>query len=141
MTTPTAESLGVEAVIRYVVPGEKAIFYPADRDRSYWPAIEHRMHIASMRPQASELALERNGFVLLREPTKVRNFYDADEVKRVYYPEVFELVKRLNGAAKVTLKPQPVPQSQGALFGNDALPEIRKELASILEILKEKKAH
>ena len=101
MTTPTAEASGVEAVIRYVVPGEKAIFYPADRDRSYWPAIEHRMHIASMRPQASELALERNGFVLLREPTKVRDFYDADEVKRVYYPEVFDLVKRLNGAAKV----------------------------------------
>ncbi len=72
MTTPTAEASGVEAVIRYVVPGEKAIFYPADRDRSYWPAVEHRMRIASMRPQASELALERNGFVLLREPTKVR---------------------------------------------------------------------
>ena len=28
----------VEAVIRYVVAGEKAIFYPADRERSYWPA-------------------------------------------------------------------------------------------------------
>ncbi len=29
MTTPTAETSGVEAVIRYVVPGEKAIFYPS----------------------------------------------------------------------------------------------------------------
>ena len=101
MTTTPAEESGVEAVIRYVVPGEKAIFYPADRDRSYWPAVEHRMRVASMRPHARELALERNGFVLVREPSQVRNFYDADEVKRVYYPEVFELVKRLNGAAKV----------------------------------------
>jgi hypothetical protein len=99
MTTPIAE--GVDAVIRYVVRGEKAIFYPADRERSYWPPEEHRVRIESMRPRVTELALERNGFVLVREPTNVRNFYDADEVKRVYYPEVFELVKRLNGAAKV----------------------------------------
>lgn len=101
MTTPAAEASGVEAAIRYVVPGEKAIFYPGDRQRSYWPPEEHRMRIESMRPQVSELALERNGFVLLREPTKVRNFYDEQEVERVYYPEAFELVKRLNGAAKV----------------------------------------
>jgi hypothetical protein len=101
MTTPAADSAGVDAVIRYVVAGEKAIFYPADRERSYWPPEEHRVRIESMRPHVDELALERNGFVLVREPTKVTNFYDADEVKRVYYPEVFDLVKRLNGAAKV----------------------------------------
>jgi hypothetical protein len=92
---------GVEAVIRYVVPGEKAVFYPTDRERSYWPAEEHRVRIESMRPHVGELDLERNGFVLLREPTKVQNFYDADEVKRVYYPEIIDLVKRLNGASKV----------------------------------------
>jgi hypothetical protein len=101
MTTPAAEIPGVEAVIRYVVPGEKAFFYPADRERSYWPAVEHRMRIESMRPHVSELALERNGFVLMREPTQVKDFYDAEEVKRVYYPEIVDLVKRLNGAAKV----------------------------------------
>ena len=93
--------IGVEAVIRYVVPGEKAIFYPSERERSYWPAEEHRVRIESMRPKADDLALERNGFVLLQEPTTVTNFYDADEVKRVYYPEVIGLVSRLNGAAKV----------------------------------------
>jgi hypothetical protein len=97
----SAEATGVDAVIRYVVAGEKAFFYPADRQRSYWPPEEHHVRIESMRPQVSELALERNGFVLLREPTKVHNFYDEQEVERVYYPEVFDLVKRLNGAAKV----------------------------------------
>lgn len=101
MTTHSAETSAVEAIIRYIVPGEKAVFYPADRDRSYWPAIEYRMPIQSMRPHASRLALERNGFVLLEEPSKVRNFYDPDEVKRVYYPEVFDLLERLTGAAKV----------------------------------------
>jgi hypothetical protein len=103
MRADDSVSDGVDAVIRYVVPGEKAIFYPSDRDRSYWPPEEHRVHIESMRSKAAadELALERNGFVLLREPTAVKNFYDADEVKRVYYPEVLNLVQRLNGAAKV----------------------------------------
>src|SRR5882724_10065354 len=101
MTTLAAEASGVDAVIRYVVAGEKAVFYPADRERSYWPGEEHRVRIQSMRAQVSDLALERNCFVLIREPTNVRNFYDEDEVKRVYYPEVLDLVKRLNGAAKV----------------------------------------
>jgi len=121
MTTPAADNSSVEAVIRYVVPGEKAIFYPADRDRSYWPAVEHRMRIESMRPHASELALERNGFVLLREPTKVRNFYDADEVKRVYYPEVLDLVRRLNGAAKVIAFGE-VTRSDSKQTGDGRLP-------------------
>ena len=44
----------VEASIRYVVAGEKAIFYPADRERSYWPVEEHRVSIADMRARADE---------------------------------------------------------------------------------------
>jgi hypothetical protein len=92
---------GVDTVIRYVVPGEKAVFYPWDRERSYWPPEDHRMRVESMRPLVGRLALERNGFVLVREPTKVRNFHDEAEMKNVYYPEVYDLVKRLNGAAKV----------------------------------------
>jgi hypothetical protein len=95
MSTP------IEATIRYVVPGEKSIFYAADRARSYWPAEEHRMPIGDMRDIASDLSIDRNGFVLLREPTAVKNFYDPDEVKRVYYEEVSQLVKRLIGAKKV----------------------------------------
>jgi hypothetical protein len=94
-------STEIEATIRYVVPGEKSIFYAADRARSYWPAEEHRMVIESMRPHVDELSIDRNGFVLLREPTAVKNFYDPDEVKRVYYAEVSQLVKRLIGAQHV----------------------------------------
>ena len=104
MPTPereTAEASGVDASIRYVVPGEKAIFYPADRARSYWPPEEHRVRIENMRPHVRQLALERNGFVLVEHESAVRNFYDAEEVRRVYYPEVTELVKRLLGAEKV----------------------------------------
>jgi hypothetical protein len=74
-----------------------------------------------MRPQTDELALERNGFVLLREPTVVKNFYDADEVKRVYYPEVTSFVSRLNGAAKVIAFGE-VARSDGAQTGEGRKP-------------------
>jgi hypothetical protein len=94
-----SEGTAVQARIRYVVAGEKAYFYPTDRDKSYWPADERPMRVESMR--ARELALEKNGFVLLREPTAVEDFHDARELRNVYYPEVTALVKRLVGAERV----------------------------------------
>ena len=37
--------------------------------------------------------LEGEGFELRRKDTKVANFRDDDEVKKVYYPELQELIK------------------------------------------------
>lgn len=91
----------IRAAIRYAVPGETALFYPTNRARSYWPAEEHLVDIQNVRPQASQLSLELQGFVLLREPTAVRDFRDAAEVRDVYYPEIETLVGRLLGAEKV----------------------------------------
>jgi len=53
--------------------------------------------------RAAELSLERNGFVLVPHPTAVKNFFDADELKAVYYPEVEALIKRCSGATRVVL--------------------------------------
>ena len=39
----------IEAVIPYVVPGEAAVFYPGERDKSYWPVEEHRMPVRDAR--------------------------------------------------------------------------------------------
>lgn len=91
----------VQARIKYVVAGEKAIFYPADREKSYWPEDGHTVFIENMRSRLDELSLEKNGFVLVRQPTQVRNFRDPEEVRRVYYPEAVDLVKRLTGAENV----------------------------------------
>jgi len=117
---PEEKRVAIDAVIRYVVAGEKAVFYPADRERSYWPGEEHRVRIQSMRAQVSDLALERNGFVLIREPTNVRNFYDEDEVKRVYQTHfsVLALVKDEQGSVVRKLS-QDIPR-QGPLDKLDA---------------------
>ncbi len=46
-------------------------------------------------------ALEREGFRFVRHDTKVRDFLDNDEVRRVYYPEMEALIKAESGAKRV----------------------------------------
>jgi len=47
--------------------------------------------------------LDREGFALHREPSAVRDFYDPEEVKRIYYPEVERLLKKATGAAEILI--------------------------------------
>jgi hypothetical protein len=49
----------------------------------------------------SHLSLEKQGFVLTHHDTAVCDFYDAAEVRSIYYPEVERLLKDVTGAAKV----------------------------------------
>lgn len=91
----------VTATIKYVVRGEKAIFYPADREKSYWPADEHEVAIHDLRPIADRLSFDRNGFLLVNQPSAVSDFSDQSEVERVYIPETIAMVQRLTGADKV----------------------------------------
>ena len=60
----------------------------------------HRVQIANGR-EAQGLALETNGFVLVEHRTAMRDFFDAKELKQVYYPEVEALIKRVAGASRV----------------------------------------
>lgn len=62
---------------------------------------EHLMPIYNGRDIADRLSLERAGFILARHETKVKNFYDEDEVRRVYYKETEELVMQSSGAKRV----------------------------------------
>jgi hypothetical protein len=90
----------VETTMKYVVRGEKATFRPGDRDKSYWPVDEHPVTIRDVRPIAGELSFDRNGFVLVNEPTDVTQFTDKDELAR-YCRQTEALVQRLTGAARV----------------------------------------
>ncbi len=86
--------------MNFCPPGEEVIFYPTDRKRSKWPFKPHDVTIHDMRPLQGELSFDRNGFVLVKQTSACRDFYDADEVERVYIPEVIDLVTRLTGADK-----------------------------------------
>jgi hypothetical protein len=47
--------------------------------------------------------LERHGFRFVRHDTQVKDFYDEAEIKRVYYPEMVELIKAESGAKRVVV--------------------------------------
>jgi len=61
----------------------------------------HRVVIRNGRLEADRFALERNGFRFVHHDTEVVDFFDEDEVRRVYYPEMAALVKAESGAARV----------------------------------------
>jgi hypothetical protein len=50
-----------------------------------------------------EFDLEVAGFRFITHQTTVKDFFDADEIKRVYYPEMVELVKAESGARRVVV--------------------------------------
>ncbi|HUQ77088.1 MAG TPA: CmcJ/NvfI family oxidoreductase [Burkholderiales bacterium] len=72
------------------------------RRRSSGSEDPHRVEIADGR-RAGDLALDATGFFLVEHQTKVRDFFDAEELKRVYYPEVIALIQRLSGASRVVV--------------------------------------
>ena len=96
------------AEIMYTVDtGEKLInetFGPNNiRRRSSGAQEAKKVTIGDGRALTGELSLDRNGFVLVRHPTAVRDFFDAAELKSVYSPEIERLVAELSGASRVVM--------------------------------------
>ena len=61
------------------------------------------MQIRNGRDYANEFSIERSGFVLVEHKTAMKNFFDAEELKRVYYQEVIDLIKRESGAQRAVV--------------------------------------
>src|SRR5882724_6180314 len=55
---------------------------------------DFKVRIHNARPIARDLSLDRQAFVLAVHETAVRDFYDKDEIRRTYEPEVEALIKR-----------------------------------------------
>lgn len=55
------------------------------------------------RPEADRFTLARDGFRFVGHATKVMDFFDADEIRRVYYPEMEALIKAETGASRVVV--------------------------------------
>ena len=61
---------------------------------------DQRVRVENGRGREGDLSLDREGFRLARHETKVVDFYDDDEVRAVYFPELEELVKRETGCIR-----------------------------------------
>jgi hypothetical protein len=98
----------VTAPISYALDtGEKLVnetFGPNNIRRRTTGRYEQKMMpIRNARPLRASLELDRQGFVLIDHPTQMRDFFDAEELARVYYAEAVELVKQVSGATRVFL--------------------------------------
>jgi hypothetical protein len=96
----------VEAVLNYLAPikGRPRTYTnepPTGEPRTTVVSEAHVVPILDLRPFASSVSLDREGFSLLRHGTAVTDFYDDDEVKSVYYPEVERALKDATGADRV----------------------------------------
>ncbi len=61
----------------------------------------HDVRVFNARSIADSIALDREGFARVDYRTRVRNFYDDDEVRREYYPEAEAFLKRTLNADRV----------------------------------------
>ena len=107
----TAQDLApdtIEATLNYIVDDGGKVFTivatPGGSDGRYGGTPDpRRVVIHNGRPHAKDFVLERNGFRFVRHDTKVADFYDEDEIKRVYYPEMEALIKAESGAKRVVV--------------------------------------
>jgi hypothetical protein len=76
---------------------------PAGVPRRSGKYTAQSVSIRNGREMLGRLSLDTNGFVLTEHETAVKDFYDPDEVKSVYYPEVERLLKRVTGAERVVV--------------------------------------
>ncbi len=96
----------VDATLNYLAPmAERPRNYtfdpPPGVPRSNTTHEGHIMPIHDARVVASDISLDREGFAVLQQRSAVRDFWDEDEVRRVYYPEVQRVLAEVTGAAKV----------------------------------------
>jgi hypothetical protein len=94
------------ATLHYLKRGaEKPAYYRIEPPPGApkWNGIDdpQEVTIEDARGREAEFTLDRNGFQLLKAPTTVADFYSPDEIKRVYYPEVAQLLRDRLGASRV----------------------------------------
>jgi hypothetical protein len=99
----------VEADLIYLArDADKLVTYvaePGGRDRRQGgdSSETHRVAIHNGRLCADRFVFEREGFRFVDHATKMRDFYDEDAIRRVYYPEVEALIKQVSGARRVVV--------------------------------------
>jgi hypothetical protein len=101
-----ADVKSVMAPLNFLVPmAEKPVAYnyepPPGAPIRTGQSITHKVLIRDARPMIGRLSLDKEGFVLLHQPTAVTNFYDEEQIKTVYYPECECLMQSATGAARV----------------------------------------
>ena len=97
----------IEAELIYLAKAEKLVTYVAKPggvdEREGGQSETHRVTLHNGRPLADRFEFEREGFRFVPHRTQVGDFFDEDEIRRVYYPECEALIKQVSGAKRVVV--------------------------------------
>ncbi len=98
----------VEATLKFLADKESAAVYVASVPGGQVPEHEgnfvmQAVPIHNGRSRAEAFSLDREGFVLVPQSTKVRDFYDDGEIAAVYEDEVKSLVRDITDASRVEI--------------------------------------
>jgi hypothetical protein len=98
----------IEPIINYIVNDGSEIFTytggPGSLDvKSGGTPDPHKVTMHNARPHLGEFALDVHGFRYVRHDTKMQNFFDEAEIKRIYYLEMEALIKAESGAKRVVV--------------------------------------
>jgi len=98
----------IEATVNYITNNGEKLFTqtggPGSLDvRTGGTPDPHPVTIHNARRHEGQFVFDRDGFVFTRHDTKVQDFFDEDEIRRVYYPEMEALVKAKSGASRVVV--------------------------------------
>lgn len=75
--------------------------YPGTAFEKRRKHVPHDVNIADLRPIKDEFKIDNAGFELINHKTAVKDFSNQEEVERLYYPEVKEMIKKASGASEV----------------------------------------
>lgn len=59
--------------------------------------------ITDGRPLAGDFSLDETGFAFIGHRTAMTDFFDPEQLKSVYYPEIEALIRRIAGASRVVV--------------------------------------
>ncbi|BCL36548.1 CmcJ/NvfI family oxidoreductase [Nostoc sp. MS1] len=131
---PTSKDLPyVEANLTYLVPmTDKPVYYtyepPAGIPRTNGTYETHKLPIYNARSISETITLDKQGFAFSEHNTSVRNFYDEDEIRQVYYPEAEQLLKQLTGATRVVIFDHTLRNAELMKQGNNNIKEPAKRV-------------
>jgi hypothetical protein len=98
----------VLAPVNYIRRGSRKPFVyefdpPGGTPRRSATYTDHLVHIRNARELDWRPCMDQQSFEMRYHRSRVGNFYDEEEVRRVYYPEVTALVKEATGATAVAI--------------------------------------
>ncbi|KAI1128593.1 hypothetical protein F5Y10DRAFT_277291 [Nemania abortiva] len=75
--------------------------YFEDNKPSFLSGSTYETMIHDIRGNESQYTLDTKGFQIVKHSSKEKDFFDEEQIKRIYYPETEELLKKITGASKV----------------------------------------